>query len=200
MIKRIIVLFTVVVLSGSVTKTTAITINTADAKGIRYEEQYSIVNFLGVSTNSMYADRTLLEFDISDLSGTIPLTTLDLSFGNLDYPDPPDGIIDVFAYVGDGIVTANDFYAGGLTPFTSFVGENGPEYGYISIDVTSVTQTVVTAGNQFIGFRLSTETDDVFTVGWSIGVPDPVLTVIPEPGAIALLGLGALLLRRRRRV
>jgi hypothetical protein len=135
------------------------------------------------------------------LSGTIPLTTLDLSFGNLDYPEPPDGIIDVFVYVGDGIITTDDFYAGGSTPFTSFVGENDPEYGYgyISIDVTSAVQDILTASEQFIGFRLSTETDDRFDLGSSIGVPDPVMTVVPEPGTVFLLGLGGLVLIRKRK-
>ena len=70
------------------------------------------------------------------------------------------------------------------TPFTSFVGENGPEYGYISIDVTSAVQDILTAGAQFIGFRLSTETDDRFELGRCIGVPEPVLTVVPEPASL----------------
>ncbi len=202
--KKLLVLLAVLVFTASMVRATVITISPVDAKGIRFiEAQYFVVSYLNVKTSPMLEDRTLLEFNVSGLSGTILLATLDLSFGNLDYPEPPDGIIDVFTYVGDGVVIADEFYAGGTTPFVSFVGENDPEYGYgygyISIDVTSAVQDVLTAGEEFIGFRLSTETDDRFTVGWSIGVPDPVLTVVPEPGTIALLGLGALLLRRRRK-
>jgi len=64
----------------------------------------------------------------------------------------------------------------------------------VSIEVTSVVQTAIASGDQFIGFRLSTETDDMFFMGYSIGVPDPVLTVVPEPATFLLLGLGSLVL------
>jgi len=83
-------------------------------------------------------DKSVLEFDVSGVSQTVPLVTLDIWFDNID-PEPPVGIIDVFTFVGDGVITAGEFYAGGSTPFTSFVAENGPEYGYgyVSIEVTS---------------------------------------------------------------
>jgi hypothetical protein len=141
-------------------------------------------------------DRAILEFDVSGLSETVPLITLDIWFDNID-PEPPVGIIDVFTFIGDGVVTADDFYAGGPTPFTSFIAENGPEYGYASIDVTSAVRDVLTANEQFVGFRLSTETEDRFNMGNMSMLPDPILTVIPEPTTVLLLGLGALAMRKR---
>jgi hypothetical protein len=185
-----------------------VTINPVDAKGIYYESQGFIIDSLSVRKNSIYENRSLLEFDVSGLSGTVPHTTLDLSYGKFYdgyYQVPPsDSIIDVFAYVGDGVVSTADFFAGGLTPFMSFVGDNDYEigYGYIRIDVTSAVQAVVAAGEQFIGFRLSTDTEAQFMAGWCIGVPDPVLTVTPEPTTVLLLGLGgiSLILRKRSRV
>ncbi len=200
MMKKLIVLLAVLVLAVSTAGATVITIDPTDAKGIRFTEgQYFVVDYLSIRANYVDIDRSLLEFDISGLSETIPLVTLDLSFGNLDYPAPPDGIIDVFVYAGDGIVTTTDFYAGGSMPFVSFVGENGPEYGYVSIDVTSAVQAILMLGEQYLGFRFSTETEDMFFMGWSIGVPDPVLTGVPEPATVILLGLGGLLLRKKRK-
>ena len=188
--KKLIVLLAVLVLAVSTVRATVVTIDPTDAKGIRFTEgQYFVVDYLSIRANYVDIDRSLLEFDVSGLSETIPLITLDLSFGNEDYPDPPDGIIDIFVYAGDGIVTAADFYAGGPAPFASFVGENGPEYGYVSIDVTSAVQAILTLGEQYLGFRLSTETEDMFFIGRRIGVPDPVLTGVPEPSTFVLLGL-----------
>jgi len=199
MIKKLIVPLVVLLLTTSVIRATVITINPTDARGIRDFHNGDgpfLLNSLLIKKGT--EDRSVLEFDVSGLSESIPLVTLDLSFGNLDYPEPPDGIIDVFTYIGDGIITADEFYVGGSTPFTSFVGENGPEYGFVSIDVTSVIQDILAADEQFIGFRLSTETSDRFDIGQAIGVPDPVLTAVPEPATVLLLALGGLFLRRRR--
>ena len=182
-----------------------VTINPVDAKGIYYESQGFIIDSLSVRKNSIYENRSLLEFDVSGLSVTVPHTTLDLSYDKfydgVHYVPPSRSIIDVFVYSGDGIITMADFFAGGSEPFTSFIGDDGYElgYGYTRVDVTPVIQAAVAAGEQYVGFRLSTETDADFSFGWCVGLPDPVLTVTPEPATILLFGLGVLAMRKRVR-
>ncbi len=186
---------------------TTISIAPSDARRI-YNKDESIVlvlDALSVAKYSSYENRSFLEFDVSGLSESIPYCTLDLSYGKFfdgaHYIPPSESIIDVFAYTGNGVIAVDDFSAGGLQPFTSFIGENNPGigYGYISIDVTSIIQEAIAIEQQFVGFRLSTETEATFDLGWGIGVPDPVLTIIPEPATVLLLGLGGLTLRKRRK-
>lgn len=194
---RLICLLGTIALASSACQATVIAANPDGERSILLiGEQYYVVDYLSVMNPT---DRAILEYDVSGLDESVLLVTLDISFGNLDYPGLPDGIIDVFTFTGDGVVTASDFYAGGSAPFMSFVGENGPEYGYVSIDVTSAVHDVLAGGGQYIGFRLSTGTTDRFDIGEAIDVPNPILTVIPEPATLVIFAIGGLLLRRSRR-
>jgi hypothetical protein len=201
-------------LAISIVQAMPVTIAAADAKGIRFiDDTYYVVNYLSVRidyqdetrTQLNYEDRSLIEFDISGLSGTISNCTLDLSYGKffdgVHHVPPSESIIDVFAYVGDGTVNASDFFAGGTSPFISFIGEVDYErgYTYTQIEVTSIIQAAVSAGEMYIGFRLSTQTDAVFSFGSMIAVPNPVLTVIPEPASVLLVAFGGLVVRKRFR-
>jgi hypothetical protein len=194
----LLVLFHISVLSAPAV---AASINPTDARGIRKQDWWglSLLGFLAINnqhTSTYWAeDRTVLEFDVSSLSGTpLELVTLDLGMEN-GWPGPPDGIIDVFTFTGDGIVTADEFFAGGPAPFMSVVV--GDVDGIVKFDVTSAVQTAVMAGDRFIGFRLSTETLDNYFLGGIVQLPEPVLTVVPEPVTLLLLGLGGILLRRK---
>lgn len=194
--KELVVLLTVVVLAGSAAKATmVVTIYPEEARGIRNfhnGEGPLLLNFLSV--NKWTEDRSVLEYDVSSLKGKQQPVTLNLWLDNID-EGSPEGIIDVFSFEGDGVVTTDDFYAGGMTPFISFVGE---DYFYrVTIDVTSVIQDILTADEKFIGFRLSTETTDRFGLGRTVMLPGPVLTYAnPEPATVLLLGFGCLALRR----
>jgi hypothetical protein len=87
-----------------------------------------------------------------------------------------EGIIDVFTYSGDGTITADEFFAGTL--FTRFVN-NGD--GTVSVDVTAAAQASVSAGDNFLGFRLSTTTGDRYFLGSIVGLPDPTLRITGPP-------------------
>jgi hypothetical protein len=103
------------------------------------------------------------------------MATLHLYVGNLD-SEPPEGIIDVYAFNGDGVVTVDEFWAGGATPSASVVGKDG----LVAVDVTSAVRTLAAAGAQFVGFRLSTQTADRYGLGSISGQPEPVLAVAVE--------------------
>ena len=63
------------------------------------------------------------------------------------------------------------------------------------MDVTAAVQNVPAAGELFLGFRLSTTTDDRFLFGPPF-TAEPTLQVavtpIPEPGTAILIGVGTL--------
>jgi hypothetical protein len=84
-------------------------------------------------------------------------------------PGGPPGIIDVFTYSGDGMITADEFFAGTL--FTSF-SNNGS--GTVSVDVT---EAVRASESNFLGFRLSTTTSDRYDLGSIAGLPEPTLRI-----------------------
>lgn len=171
-------------------------IDPADARGIRlYQGELYMLNGLSIHNGVAIHDRTAIEFDISTLPAAIALATLDLGIQNQD-PGGPVGVIDVFTYEGDGVIAPEEFYAGDWT--LSFP-HNGPP-GVVSVDVTSIIQDAVDVGQTYVGFRLSTETNDRYFLGAIVGLPDPVLTVIPEPAVATMLAIGSvsLLFRRRR--
>lgn len=143
----------------------------ADAHGIRnIGGETLLLDFLSVMNGT--EDRTVLEFDIRALGGTPWLAMLHLYVGNLD-DEPPDGVIDVYAFNGDGIVTIDEFWAGGPTPAASVVCGQG----LVTVDVTSAVRASAAAGAEFVGFRLSTQTGDRYGLGSISGQPEPVLAV-----------------------
>jgi hypothetical protein len=159
-----------------------------DAKGIRQlpGQNPFLLNFLSI--NQSIEDRTVIEFDVRGLPGTLPTTTLDLDLLNED-PGGPVGFIDVFTFAGTGTVTPGLFSAG--TFFTSF---SNNQSGLERVDVTAAVQAAVTAGEPFLGFRLSTLTSDRFFIGPPFRPTGPTLTVVPEPSTVVLFGLGTLAL------
>lgn len=145
----------------------------ADARGIRIigSQGPLLLDFLAVKrTTTPLDDRTVAEFPLSSVTGTHAFALV-LGMEDLD-PGSPPGTIDVYWYVGDGVVTADEFFAGVLT--TSFQTDGN---GIFSVDVTSAVNQALAANASFVGFRLSTVTADRYFLGAIAGQPEPVLRV-----------------------
>ena len=163
------------------------TIATAAESGIRDFHNGDGPFLLGFLAVKLTEDRTLLEFDVSGLSGIVPTTTLNLPLEDIDQGGAV-GTIDVSTFFGNGTITASDFNSG---IFFGSVSQNVTRDTQ-HLDVTAAVQAAVTAGQQFLGIRLSTTTDDRFDLGEFAAdgpLPDPTLTVVPEPAGAALAGI-----------
>jgi hypothetical protein len=177
---------TLVLTFTSAERTGAEVIDPSDARGIRQlpGQNPFLLDFLSI--NHSVEDRTVIEFALRGLSGPITSATLDLDLRNLD-PGLP-GIINVFAFAGTGTVTPDLFSAGTL--FTSFANSTS---GLEHVDVSTAVLAAQQAGDDFIGFRLSSTSDSRWLMGPPFGAgPTMTVEVIPEPSALALLGVGTL--------
>lgn len=172
-------------------------IDPADARGIRKDTGMDpiLLGGLVVKKGNFFEDRTVLEFPLAPFGATVPPTTLEVFGRNLD-PFFATGVLDVFVFVADGVVTTDDFFQGGPAP--DFQHETVGVLFQTSMDVTAEIQALVDAGESYIGFRLSTETLDRYNIGAFGGVPEPRLNLIPEPFTLLLLPAAATLLPRRK--
>ena len=75
---------------------------------------------------------------------------------------------------------------------TTFSGQSNLICGYVEVTYTGGTQLVSLAGGTALGGSFDNQ---FMTPGFSSGV----VTIVPEPMTIALLGLGGLVLLRRRK-
>jgi hypothetical protein len=186
-IHRLVCLATLALILGGVGRAQAEVITPTDARGIRQLPGQSpfLLDFLSI--NRSVEDRTVLQFDLRPLAGPVGTATLDLDLLNLD-PGLP-GVIDVYAFAGTGTVTPDQFSAGTL--ITSFASSAS---GLEHVDVTAAVLAAQDSRQQFLGFRLSTTSESRWLLGPEFGRAEPTLsaTIIPEPTALALLGVGAL--------
>ena len=110
----------------------ALVINPTDARGIRDFPDDAVGPFLldFLAFKSGTEDRTVLEFNVSSLSGIVPTTTLDLPLANFDAGGPTGGV-DVFTFFGNGTVTSSPVPVpiAGLQPFTQITAGGGHTCG-----------------------------------------------------------------------
>lgn len=145
----------------------SVRVDPADVRGIRdLGSGPFLLGFLAIKAGT--EDRTVMEFQTPTMNFPPPWAYLELGISNID-PGPPDGVIDVFIYTGDGVVHPSEFYAGGY--YSSFIYNDGP--GLAQVDVTGALQLT----GRYLGVRLSTITPDRFWLGAIISQPDPVLVV-----------------------
>jgi hypothetical protein len=174
------------------TQADVIVLSPAHAHGIRQFPGGPPFSLTFLSINASTEDRTVLEFDLRGLGGSVTGATLDLDLFNLD-PGGPVGVIDVFPFPGTGTVTPDLFSAG---TFLTSLSNNQSELEHA--DVTVAVRAAVVVGEPFLGFRLSTATGDRFLLGPPFTQLGPTLTVslgpaeVPEPSTLVLLALGSL--------
>lgn len=181
----------------------ALTLPLADGTSIRSNPSSPllVLGFLSITSGNPDPpeDRAALEFDVSGLAGTLVSATLNGDWDNIDTA-PPDGLIDVYTYVGDGVITTADFSAGA---FFKSVVHNGtePPATFLSIDVTAAVQNALDGGQTYLGFSLRAGSNDRYNGPDLIGLPDPVLVVnlVPEPTSAWLLAVLALIPALRRK-
>lgn len=165
----------------------------------------------------------VLELYVDTADGVITQGTDAGTGTNVDYDGGAIGTVNFLSDAGTPLPPVNpDWLAGTITEvigagviYSGTIGDTllYPETytdtdfdsrGFLGfqIDVTSLLQTVVgDAGNTHLGFRLYSPTSDpAYTSVDRVGF-EPALRVdvVPEPGALALLGLGGLVVAARRR-
>jgi hypothetical protein len=165
-----------------------------------------VVALNNIGAFSEFEDRGIIEFELPVLSSQ-PLTNAELELNVFSSMGPYPFTVDVYTYVGDGVLSLGDFNAGSL--FTSFAysGES-----VVTLDVTSFIGTLYTSGDGFAGFNIQ------MPVLTSVPLNGPYVSFgslehgsaaklrltpppIPAPGAVMLGSIGVGLvgwLRRRR--
>lgn len=150
-----------------------------------------------------------MEFDLSTIPAGNVVTSATLSWTELTDFLSPGNTHPLAGYTGDGLLTGTDFFGGvSLGQVANAVND-----GRVSVDVTTFLADRVDAGDAFVGFSVVnggyyTTSTGMFSSYTTVGTyqiasrlhgdpnarPQLVVTVVPEMGAVSLLGCGALLI------
>ena len=151
-----------------------------DGKTIRNGEGFVVGGALFVSYFGSI-DRMVMEYDLSGLPRQIVSGKWKSWLNNFNLGDAEVDILDFYAFAGDGVVSIDEFEAG--TWFESLeYSEDVPPF-YIQVDVTQQVQDLISAGETYLGVRVSTETSSVWIFGSSAAsdLPDPFLVIEWSP-------------------
>jgi hypothetical protein len=138
-------------------------------------------------------NRGLIEFSLNSIDGQIGTATLTVNPYGLPLWGNP---VQVYGYSSiDGKLTLSDYDAGIFLGSWTLPNLNIGQNAFF--DVTSFLKTVTTP---YVGFNLRSDGTDVFaSLEYNHGHPSQLLvTTIPEPGTLLLLGIGAAILRKKR--
>lgn len=136
--------------------------------------------------NAAFEQRSFMEYDLSPLCrATTAEDILSASFevvvGNNFPNDDVDGILDFYAYEGDGEIVVDDWEKGDW--FADLV-ESGWGVSH-SVDATSVVRTAVSIGWTHLGIRISTDESDLYRIGKIMGASTPnplfVIQILQSP-------------------
>ncbi len=157
-----------------------------DFTGLRSSDGGSNVLLLVFSAvNPVNEDRTIAHYDITGLSGVQPTTTLYIPVLNQD-SGFAGGIIEVYSFAGDGVVSTDEWAVGTL--FHTFSNIDGARLT-LSVDITSLLQSAVDSGDNYLSFnfRAGAGTDRFF-LGSSFSLDDPTISSPPPPQSCAGTG------------
>ena len=166
-------------------------INPSDDCYIFYSGYVDRVTYLSCGGNT----RGIVEFSLGSISEQIVSATLSINPYGLPNQSP---IINMYGYQSsDGRLTTSDFYAG------TYLGDwTLPPLGYgqdAYFDVTNFLKTVTTP---YVGFNLRADGagDQFSSLEYNYGHPSQlIISTVPEPATLLVLGLGAAILRKRRK-
>jgi hypothetical protein len=142
-----------------------------------------------------FEDRNVMHFAMDDVAIYVSSAVLEIAVSNLDDAEPL-GAIELHAFAGDGVVSADEWDSGTLI---HTFDEIGGGVSTLSVDVSGLFQQAEQFEVPFLSFRLRGLEDRFFLGAGSAGA-DVALVLAPEPASAAMLVTGAAVLALRRRV